>query len=112
MINTPRRNPKYFNGTRLTTHQIADILPAVLSQIQKQQEDRPDIILATWPSIIGEKIAPMTRAVSFVDGVLTIMVRNATLHSLLSQHEKPKILKRLRATFPHVTFAKINFRIG
>lgn len=112
MQKSDRRNPKFYKGTRPTTHRIGDILPSVLSDIQTRQQDRPDIILATWPAIIGEKLAPMTRAVSFEEGVLTVIVRNATLHSLLNQHEKPKILRKLREAFRHVNFHKIIFRIG
>jgi len=73
---------------------------------------RPDLILAAWPSIIGERLAPMTKTVSFVDGVLTIKVRNSSLLSLLAQHEKPRLLKELRKKFPSAAIRNIRFHIG
>ena len=91
---------------------MRDILPGILHQIGEVYEVRPDLILATWPELIGPRLASMTRAVSFVDGVLTVKVKNSTLHSLLNQHDKPRILRLLRSRFPKVDIRNILFRIG
>lgn len=87
-------------------------MPAVLSRISETFSDRPDLILAAWDEIIGERLAPMTKAVSFVDGVLTVKVKNSTLYSLLSNHDKPKLLEALRAKFPKIKIKTILFKIG
>jgi hypothetical protein len=65
-----------------------------------------------WPDVIGPKLASMTQAHSFVDGVLLVKVKNSTLHSLLSQNDKPRILNLLRKRFPNVEIKTIYFRIG
>lgn len=106
------RKSKGVDGTAVTSRRVSDLLPKMLSSLIEARNDRPDLVLAVWPEIIGEKLASMTQAVSFNDGFLVIKVRNSTLYSLLSQHEKPKILARLRAKFPKVHFKTIIFRVG
>ena len=54
----------------------------------------------------------MTQAVAFADGVLVVKVKNSTLHSLLSQNDKLRILTMLRQKFPRVEIHNICFRIG
>lgn len=107
-----KRTPKYFDGPEITTKQLTDLVPTVLEQINEVFNDRPDIILASWPEIIGSKLAPMTEAVSFYDGVLTVKVRNSTLYSLLIQNDKPKLVNALKKKFPNVEIKTILFRIG
>jgi hypothetical protein len=106
------RTPRNYDGTQVTTHRIHDLLPNVLSKINSVYQLKPDLILAMWPEIIGSQLAGMTQAVSFVDGVLFVKVKNSTLHSLLSQNEKPRILSLLRKKFPQVEIKTISFRIG
>lgn len=100
------------NRTKPTAKKLKDLLPQVLAEISKSYQERPDLLLAGWPDVIGEKLAPMTQALSFNEGILTVKVKNSTLHSLLVQHEKPKLLKRLRERFPSSGIRNIIFRIG
>ncbi len=44
---------------------MKDLLPKVLNEINMIHRDRPDLILAAWPQIIGDKLAAMTKAVAF-----------------------------------------------
>ncbi len=107
-----RRLPKGYNGTATTFHRVGDLLPLALKEIGCRYQDRPDLILAAWPDIIGLKLAPMTRVTTFEEGILTVKVSNSTLYSLLSQHEKKRILERLRSRFPTVPIHAIHFRFG
>lgn len=107
-----RRTPKNYNGTDVTTHHITALLPIVLAKVGEVYAERPDLILAAWPEIIGAKLAAMTQAVSFVEGVLLVKVKNSTLYSLLNQHDKPRILSNLRKKFPKMNIKTIVFRIG
>lgn len=68
--------------------------------------------MAAWPAIIGPKLCQMTKAVSFEEGTLTVLVKNSTLYSLLVKHDKMRILKLLRDKFPNTTINNIVFRIG
>lgn len=112
MKKTFRRTPKDYDGTQLTSRNISDILPVVLSEVGAAFRDRPDLILAAWPDIIGPALAPMAAAQSYQDGVLVVKVKNSTLHSLLSQHDKHIILGKLRQKFPKAGVKNIVFRIG
>ncbi len=107
-----KRTPKNYDGTGLTTHRIAELLPVVLETIGEVYKERPDLIIASWPSIIGPQLASMTQAISFVDGILVVKVKNSTLHSLLSQKDKPRVLSLLKMKFPKMQIKNIFFRIG
>lgn len=107
-----KRTPKNYDGIEITSHQMGEILPQVLSAISEKYQDRPDLILATWPSLIGEKLAPMAQAVSFDEGVLVVKVKNSTLYSLLCQKEKWRLLEALKKKFPKVEIRTIHFRMG
>ncbi|MBA3722377.1 MAG: DUF721 domain-containing protein [Parachlamydiaceae bacterium] len=112
-MNRPyRRTPKNYDGTESTTHRVCDLLPSVLSKIGDVYNQRPDLVLAAWPAVIGPKLASMTQAVSFSEGILVVKVKNSTLHSLLSQNDKPRIVNILRQKFPKVQIKNIYFRIG
>jgi hypothetical protein len=100
------------NRSSLTNKQMKDLLPKVLNEINMIHRDRPDLILAAWPQIIGDKLASMTKAVGFEKGILVVKVSNSTLYSLLSQHERGRLLKKLREQFPGVGVKNIHFRIG
>lgn len=98
--------------TALTTRDLSAVLTKVLTNINARQKERPDLIMAYWPQVVGPTIAPLTRAVSFQEGVLTVKVKNSTLFSLLSLEEKFRILAALRQKFPNVTLSDISFKIG
>lgn len=91
---------------------IHSLLPRLFDDICRLYDNRPDLILAAWTEVIGETFAPMTEAISFYQGVLTIKVKNSTLYSLLSQHEKNRLLKNLREKFPRTEIKTIHFRLG
>lgn len=112
MVKNTRRTPRNYDGTQVTTHKFNELLPSVLEQIGESYKERPDLILAAWPGIIGTKLATMTQAVSLEEGVLIVKVKNSTLHSLLTQRDKPRILQLLRSKFPKVNIKNILFRIG
>lgn len=112
MRKSKQRTPKNYDGTATTTHQVADVLSEVIFRIRENYQDCPHLVLASWPEIIGPQLAAMTEAVSFTDGILLIKVKNSTLHSLLSQNDKTKIMAFFKTKFPHIKLKNIVFRIG
>ncbi len=106
------RTPRQYDGTQVTSHRMIDLLPRVLAKIGEVYQQRSDLILAMWPEVIGAKLAAMTQAVSFANGILVVKVKNSTLHSLLSQNDKLRILNLLRQKFPNAEIKNIYFRIG
>lgn len=112
MLKKLTRTPKNYDGCEVTSQRLSDVLSHVLKGITDTHQERPDLVLAAWPSIVGEKLAPMTQAVSFFEGVLVVKVKNSTLYSLLCQHEKARLVKALKAKFPKVYIKAIHFRMG
>lgn len=107
-----KKRPWHYDGPIPTTRHISQVLPGILHDIGKNFQNRPDLILAAWPDVIGQKLAPMTQAVSFSDGFLVVKVHNSTLYSLLAQNDKPRLLKNLRDKFPQTTIKSIVFQLG
>lgn len=107
-----RRTPKNYDGTEPTTHKMTDLLSDVVAHIRENYKDRPDLVLAAWPEVMGPQLASMTQAISFADGILHVKVKNSTLHSLLSQNDKAKIIASLKTKFPRIQIKNIVFRIG
>lgn len=107
-----KRTPRYYDGIKPTNKQLVHLLPEWLSEMQKKLQDKPDLVLLSWKELVGEKIAPMTEALSFVDGVLTIKVKNSTVYSLLVQYESARLQKELQKRFPSVIIKRIVFRLG
>jgi hypothetical protein len=106
------RTPKNYDGTQTTTRSMANLLATALSHLNNRCQERPDLLLAAWPEIIGPKHASMTEALSFREGVLTVKVKNSTLHSLLSRHDKYRILAAIQQRFPKTNIQNIVFRIA
>jgi hypothetical protein len=107
-----KRTPRNYDDVNPTTKVLSELLPDWMANANFRFQDRPDLILLAWAEIIGEKLSPMTQAVSFVDGILTVRVKNSSLYGLLVQHEKGRLLGLLRDKFPSVKIQNIVFRLG
>lgn len=94
------RTPRHFDGTAKTGKNLSDLLPEIAKKIGAKAGCGSEEVLLFWPQVIGETMAPFTEAVSFIDGVLIVKVKSSTLYSLLCQHERPRLLKRLQEKFP------------
>lgn len=108
----PRRKPKNYDGTELTTRKMTDLLPQVLARVSEVYKDRPDLVLGAWAEVVGPQLSKMTQAVSFNDGVLVVKVKNSSLLTLLSQYEKNRLLQNLRQKFPKIAIYNMQFKIG
>ena len=112
MARNLRRTPKGYDEVEPTGKDLSKLLPEWLAKASSRFQSRPDLVLLAWPEVIGEKLAPMTEALSFIDGILTVKVRNSSLYSLLIQHEKKKLQKQLQKRMPSVDIRDIIFRLG
>lgn len=106
------RRSRYYDGTQVTTQQLSTLLSKAIDGLRAAQGQKPELVMGAWPEVIGPTLAAMTQPLSFSDGVLVVKVRNSTLHSLLSRHDKPRILKQLRQKFSQITIRNIIFRMG
>lgn len=103
-----KRTPRGYFGVQNPAKQLGDLLPEILSDIGNRCRDEKGAIFQFWMTLLGEKMASLTEPISWVDGVLTIKVKSATLYSLLCQHEKVRLLEKLREKF---LVRKLVFRI-
>ncbi len=112
MKKSSQRTPKYYDGIALTNHSFAHLLGSQLQSIRHKINQRPDGVLMAWSEIVGEEISRHTKAHRFAEGVLTVLVNNATLYSLLRQHEKQRLLRQIQKKFPRTRIATIRFQMG
>ena len=103
-----RRNYKFFSSS---FRRADTILPKVLGEIEKKYKSRPEKIEEVWAEILGEKLAPFTKVISWEDGILIVQVKGSTLYSLLHQYEKGRILKILQKRFSKETIRKMVLRL-
>lgn len=103
------RTPKNFDGIHPPGVTIGKLLPELLMEIGKRSEVPVEAIFREWKFLLGEKMAPFTEPVSFVDGILTVIVKSSTLYSLLRIHEKVRLQKKLQEKFQ---VRDIVFKIG
>ncbi len=96
----------------ITSLRLGEILPTVLRHIGRKYEKRADLIIAAWPEIIGAHLSSMTEAVLFEEGLLYVKVNNSTLHSVLNQVYRARIVRSLRDKFPGTEIKNVIFRIG
>ncbi len=106
------RIPKFYNGIKPTGRSLNQLIPKVLQGIQDKQALRPDLIVKAWGSIVGDKIAAMSRAIKFDEGTLFVNVQSSTLLGILQQYEKKRLIGELRKRFPSAGVKNIIFRIG
>lgn len=96
----------------MANKKLETLLPSFMRKLGASQSERPDLIIAAWPSLVGERLAPMAKAHSFEEGILTVKVSNSSLLSLLAQNEKARLLGQLKKQFPAARISDIRFRIG
>ncbi|MDN3508921.1 MAG: DUF721 domain-containing protein [Candidatus Neptunochlamydia sp.] len=107
-----KRTPKNYDGSMPTGRRIGDLLPEILTNLSGKVNDQPHLIIEAWPQVVGERIAKISRAVSFDGGILKVLVKNSTLLSLLVEHEKHRLMAAFQERFPKVKFQNIFFKIG
>lgn len=107
-----KRTPRHYDGIEPPTHHLRDLLPRTLKTLRHTHALRPDLLVQSWPEVVGPQVAGQTRAVSYTDGTLHVIVHNATLYSLLRQHEQQRLIATYRKQFPKVPITAIRFRMG
>lgn len=67
-------------------------------------------LFAAWNVLIGPTRSALAQPTSFVEGVLTVEVKSATLYSCLCQYERTRLLKALREMCPRAGLKNLWFR--
>jgi len=101
------------NKKCLSTNKVVkNFLPKILLDIEKDYLKNPNSIIEYWPKIIGKKLEPMTKVISFKNNILYILVKSSTLYSILTLNEKEKLLKLMQKKFSKDVIKNIIFKIG
>lgn len=97
---------------KLTSKKLSDLLENAKKTLFKEVESKEVPIEKIWAMVVGEKIAQMTRVLSFYNGILVVNVQSSTLSGLLSRVEKPKILNKLKKDFAFLKVKSLVFKTG
>lgn len=95
-----------------TNKELKNLLPILFSDIEKKYLKNPNLIIDYWSRLVGKKLAPMTKAISFENQTLYVLVKSSTLLSILKLQEKRRLLNLLQAKFSRETIRNIVFKIG
>jgi hypothetical protein len=106
------RIPKDYDGIEPPGRRMDSLLDALLDDLERSKKQSLDSIAKVFEEIVGGKIAPMIKVVNFQKGVLFVKVKNATLLSILSSQEKPRLLQNLRDKLPNIQFTNLVFQFG
>ncbi len=101
-----------YKNVKPTSKHLKDLLGGFERHLKEMSLIPTEDILGYWPKIVGDNISEMTKAVEFRDGTLFVLVNNSSLYTLLTLHEKHKLLKLLKDKFPSIVFKNIQFRLG
>lgn len=108
-----KRTPHGYDGPLVTSHKLSELLPHVLRTVNDLYKTQPQVVLEVWPKVIGEKLAPFTKAYRFENGTLFVTVKNSSLLSLLNTpSDKKDLVERLKKQVPYAPIKNIKFQIG
>ena len=108
-----KRTPFGYDGNALTARHLQDILSLIMKRLGPLYATQPAVVLSVWPAVVGDKIACLTTAHRFQEGILYVKVKNSMMFSLLSNPvDKQKIQEAVRAAVPGIVLKNIVFKIG
>ncbi len=108
-MKSKRSTPKNFDGTRSPGVGIDALLPEILRTISRRVDDPREAIFQEWVALVGERLSARARPVSFIEGVLTVLVTGSSFLSILQTYERPRILKEMKRKFQ---IQDIVFKVG
>lgn len=101
-----------YNKTLSTNKLVKNILPNFNQNLEKKYFENPNLIIKSWPEIIGKNLADMTKVLCFKNNILYVLVKSSTLYSILKTQEKKRLLSLLQNKFSKDTIRNIIFKIG
>ncbi len=104
------RIPRNFDGIYSPNQKLSDLLPQFMAKIDQRLEIGVDEIFRAWKTLMGPTREALTEPTSFLDGVLTVEVKSATLYSCLCQYERSRLLRSLQEMCPRVGLRNLWFR--
>ncbi len=95
-----------------TNKLLKNIVPNLFNDVKSKYLKNPNFIINYWPKLVGKKLAPMTKAVSFENKTLFVLVKSSTLLSILKTQEKKRLLDLMQDRFSKDAIKNIVFKMG
>lgn len=89
---------------------IGDLLSLVLAKHGYGQISARIELEKAWREAIGERLAPKTKVGSIRQGIIEVLVENATLLSELQNFQRPKLLGELKKRVQSTNIRDLKFR--
>ena len=100
-------------GARKTTaKKIADVVPAVVKQINLDKKQSDLEILKVWNNLLDPNITAHAQPANLVRGTLFVNVDNSAWLNEIVRYRRREILSRLQTAFGPDLIQKISFRLG
>lgn len=90
---------------------IKDLLTAVFKSFENPEIKKRSLLVDSWPSIAGPKIAPHSKPV-LREKELVVWVDQSALAFEIRQKHLPSLLKRTQAVMGEDAVKKIYIRVG
>jgi len=91
---------------------IRSILPKVIKGFEDPEKQKRSLLIDSWPSIAGEKLAKKTRPQLSQKGVLYIHVKDSVLAFEISQKYRQSFLKRTQAALGEEAVKEVRVLVG
>lgn len=91
---------------------IRSILPSVIRNFEDPEKKKRSLLINSWASIAGEKLAKRTRPQLSLKGILFIYVDEAVLAFEISQRYRASFLKRAQAVLGEETVKEVKILVG
>lgn len=99
-------------ASKTTAKKIADVVPAVVKQINLDKKQSDLEILKVWNNLLDPNITAHAQPANLVRGTLFVNVDNSAWLNEIVRYRRREILSRLQMAFGPDLVQKISFRLG
>ncbi|HEY6227400.1 MAG TPA: DUF721 domain-containing protein, partial [Verrucomicrobiae bacterium] len=99
-------------ASKATAKKIADVVPAVVKQINLDKKQSDLEILKVWNNLLDPNITAHAQPANLVRGTLFVNVDNSAWLNEIVRYRRREILSRLQTAFGPDLVQKISFRLG
>ena len=91
---------------------IRSILPKVIKGFEDPEKQKRSLLIDSWASIAGEKLAKQTKPQLSSKGILYVHAGDSVLAFEISQKHRQSLLKRAQAALGEETVKEIRVLVG
>ena len=99
-------------ASKPSSKKIADLVPAVVKQINLDKKQSDLEILKVWNNLLDPNITAHAQPINLVRGTLFVKVDNSVWLNEIVRYRRREILSRLQTAFGPDLVQKISYRVG